>query len=117
MKALGGIFLERPDHERFQCIRHTVSRHTEWRQWLVLDRVEDRFCVRAFEGHFARQHLVQHDAERPDVAAQVGVLTACLLGRHVRDGADGGSGHGQLERVRELRETEIDDLDAVVGDN
>ena len=42
----------------------------------------------AVEQARAGQHLVEHDAERPDVGALVDSLALGLLGRHVRRGAE-----------------------------
>ena len=63
------------------------------------------------------QHLEHHDAERPDVAARVGLFAARLLRRHVGDGADRRSRNRQLQRVGELRQAEVENLHAVVGDD
>ena len=45
--------------------------------------VRDRDRRRAGERHLARQHLVQHHAQRVDVAARVDRRRLCLLGREV----------------------------------
>ncbi|MBA7711769.1 hypothetical protein ES703_120735 [subsurface metagenome] len=42
----------------------------------------------------ARQHLVQHTAERPDVAALIGWLTAGLFGAHIGRRANHPAGLG-----------------------
>jgi hypothetical protein len=51
----------------------------------------------------ARQHLEQHDAERPDVGALVDRLSARLLGRHVsraaQDDPGGRAGVGERRRL------------------
>jgi hypothetical protein len=49
----------------------------------------------------AGRHLVEHAAERPDVAARVGLLAFELLGRHVLERADDGALGG--ERLRDGR--------------
>ena len=36
----------------------------------------------------ARQHLVEHAAERPDIGPRVDLFASRLLGRHVRDGPE-----------------------------
>jgi hypothetical protein len=55
-------------------------------------RIGDIF---AFERTGAGQHLVQHTSERPDVASLVGRLALCLLGAHVRGGAENDAGHAR----------------------
>ena len=88
---------------------------------------------RVFSGERARagEHLVEHQAERPDVRALVDELSFRLLGRHVGGGAEddahlreGGRREGRREgRVRRggrggrgsLGEAEIEHLDGAVG--
>ena len=97
-------------------------------------RAEHLRHVLAIEGAPARQHLVQHAAERPDVAALVRLASLRLLRRHVRGRAeqDAHAGHhgGRRDRgesaarrrgrqpavaSRELRQTEVEHLDRAVG--
>jgi hypothetical protein len=66
----------------------------------------------------AREHLVQHTAERPDVGALVDAQAPRLLRAHVRGGADHRAGvcHRQRLRVRHLLardacDSEIEHLD------
>jgi len=47
------------------------------------------------------RHLVQHDAQRPDIAPGIGRLSLELLRRHVGQGADDLA--GQLQRVHGVR--------------
>ena len=60
------------------------------------ERLEDLAGGGAREGRRSRRHLVEHRAERVEVAARVDVLAASLLGGHVGDGPHHGS------RAREL---------------
>ena len=53
--------------------------------------------VVALERPRARQHLVEHGAERPDVAAPIGLASLGLLGAHVRRGAEQ---HAALDQRR-----------------
>ncbi len=90
------------------------------------DRAHDVGRRVAVEGPVPRQQLVEHRAEREDVGAGVGVLPADLLGGHVADGAEHGSGlrAARLRRrrgqrggrlgPRELGQAEVEDLDAAV---
>ena len=96
------------------------------------ERLGDRLAV---EQPRAGEHLVEHDAEGPDVGALVDGLAARLLGRHVGGGAEdhagrrhGGRGdgrrvHGVARRAdrglgaQRLGEAEVEHLDgAVVAD-
>ena len=61
----------------------------------VQDGVEDDGGSIAAEGDDACAHLVEHGAERKQVAAGVEFLALGLFRRHVRDGADGGAWTGQ----------------------
>ena len=49
------------------------------------DRLDQLDHVPAVEGPPAREHLVEHDAQREHVAARVDGVAARLLGRHVRE--------------------------------
>ena len=82
----------------------------------------------AFERSLPREHLVEHGAEREDVGALVRGLAAHLLGRHVGERAEdrarlrvaahrrdvGRTGYVLL-LLRQLRQAEVEDLDAAVG--
>ena len=63
----------------------------------IHDRIERRLIVLAGEGMLPRQHLVEHRAEREDVAPRIDLLAARLLGRHVLRRAE------RRARLRELR--------------
>ena len=73
----------------------------------------------------SREHLVEHDAERPDIRPLIGGLTARLLGAHVPGRAENQAGlsHRETQRRRmaerrlvriareRFRETEVEHLD------
>ena len=67
------------------------------------DRAEHVGHVLAIEGASPRQHLVQHAAERPDVAALVRLSSFRLLRSHVRGGAEDDAHAGQHGRARDGR--------------
>ena len=70
----------------------------------------------AGEGRLADRHLVEHDAERVDVAPGVDPLALGLLGREVGGRAHDGAGLGQaLLGVDGPGDPEVGDLDLAVG--
>ena len=77
----------------------------------VLHRDRDRRV--ALERHAAREHLVEHHAERVDVGLRPDAATARLLGREVLRGADDRADLGHL-RVAGVGDAEVGDLDAAV---
>ena len=83
----------------------------------VDDVVGERVFGRAVERELPGEHLVEDDAERPDVGAGVDVLAAELFGRHVGDGADGAAGAGQAGLAGDLGQAEVGDAGRpVLGD-
>ena len=103
-----------------------LVRRGDVRRVFPQDRVHRLGGRVAAERALARQHLVEDRAEREDVGARVGGLAAHLLGRHVaeraqhdarapcRRSAAGGSSPASPPRVRQLRQPEVEDLDAAV---
>ena len=63
----------------------------------------------------AGQHLVEHDAERPDISACVQRIAARLFRRHVRHGPEHHARSGDVGLARQLREPEVDDLHDAFG--
>jgi hypothetical protein len=67
----------------------------------------------AREGTHAREQLVEHDPERPDVRPVIEVLAhAHLLGAHVRGRADHGAGHRReaIDGVEGLAHAKVEDF-------
>jgi hypothetical protein len=64
-----------------------------------------------WNGAVRRQHLVQRDSERVDVAARVGVGGEHLLGRHVAAGAHRHSRARQAALAHHLGDAEVHHLD------
>ncbi len=77
---------------------------------LVEDRVDDRLVVVPGEWAAAGEHLVEHDAERPDVGAPVDRFRSRLLRRHIGDRAERCSGLRDARAIEREREAEIHDL-------
>ncbi len=74
------------------------------------DLMDDRLIVVAAERQLPGQHLVEDDAERPDVGARVEILAPGLLRRHVGDGPDRRLALGQRGAAPELGQPEVHDL-------
>jgi hypothetical protein len=91
--ALGGILLDRLGDDRAQWLRYL---HRQRLGLVVHDGVHEVELGGAVERPAARQHLVEHDAEREDVAARVEHAARDLLGRHIGRCPD----HGACTRVR-----------------
>ena len=110
--------------------RHDVRRDVGWKRRPLRRRLHDGGNrvgdALAFERAAAREHLVEHRAERPHIGALVDGAAARLLGRHVSGGAedDADAGHGarrdrwrllrivfsRRPRIGELREPEVEHL-------
>ena len=103
-QTLSGIALEatrkQPPDRRRHVRRQPIERD------VVFDHGgDDLGCGFAAKQLPARQHLEQHDAERPDVRAFVDRASLGLLGRHVRRGAEdqtpfGPRGRQHCRRIR-----------------
>src|SRR5215472_14453417 len=70
---------------------------------MLLDQIPERL---GFERAPPGENLVEHEAQRVDVAADRDSLAAELLGRHV-----GGSSGGNVGNVADGGETEVHDAD------
>ena len=71
--------------------RHACGdqRIIDGRSQYLRDRIGGRLST---ERRDARQHLIEHHAERPDVCFTADDLAACLFGTHVGGGADDETG-------------------------
>jgi hypothetical protein len=76
---------------------------------------DDRDGVVAEERRPPRDHLVEHRAERVEIGARFGGSAECLLGRHVRDGADHHAFDGEARAIAGDREAEVAELRRAVG--
>ena len=107
---------DRPEHRRHVRRKRMRRRSQNRRGQLEL--------VAAAERVLAGGHLVEDDAERPDVRPRVGRLAEEQLGRDVGDGADERAALGRLlhgsrrvllgGRIDASRQPEVQDLDAVL---
>src|SRR6476659_2250294 len=79
------ILLQALADDAIQFLRQARIQSHRGRGRAIQDAVEDLSRRVAMEWRPARRHLVQDDAEREQVSARVQLLTAYLLGRHVRD--------------------------------
>ncbi len=91
--------------------------------------MEDDGGSGAVEGQAAGGHLIEDGAEAEEIGARIDFFAAGLLGRHVGDGADGGTGAGEQGGVDggadadgglfvffgQLGEAEVEDLGAPAG--
>ena len=81
-RTAAGVLLEHPRGEAGEPLGERPLQG-QWRRGLAQDRVDELDARVASERPAAAQHLVEHDAEREDVAAGVDPPAAGLLGRHV----------------------------------
>ena len=92
---------------------------------LLEDRRDDACRTVAVEGPLPGDELVEHEPEREDVAARVGLLPFELLRRHVLQRAEDRAGagrraadrrHVRRQLRRGLGQAEVEELDAALGD-
>ena len=63
---------------------------------MIEDLVEDDRAGVAVEGQMSRGHLIQHAADGEQICPHVECFATRLLGRHIRDGSDSGTGTGEM---------------------
>ena len=110
--ARGGRAAERAHHRRVE-VRGNAGPAAGRRGVRVQHGVEHLLAVLAAEREPSRQHLVEHDAERPDVGPVVDARAARLLGRHVGRRPERRPGVGQAH-VLDLGEAEVEHLEPPV---
>ncbi len=93
--------------------------HRRWRRRIEANDRGERLVVRAaLERADVRHHLVEHDAEREQIAAVIDLVGLALLGREVRDLAHDRTGLGLRVAVARLGDAEVEHLhDAVEADH
>ena len=95
-------------------------------EWIVTQDRREALCTgHPGEGAAPGQHLVQHAAQREDIAGRLGGLAPRLLRRHVTKRAEDGAGRIAAMRAPEPspvagtegdpREAEVEDLDPAVA--
>ncbi len=127
VKPLLGVLLEAMPDDALEPRLHVLVRRREIRRLLLEDRRHRLRGRVAVKRPRARECLVEDRTEGKDVRARVGGFAFHLLGRHV---AESPHDHARLRRgrrgrqvglrtdgavgLRQLRETEVEDLDAAV---
>jgi hypothetical protein len=81
------VLFDRLRDDALERQRHVGVELHRRQRLAVQDRVEHHGRRAALERLLARGHLVEHEAEREEVRADVQLLAARLLGRHVGHGA------------------------------
>ena len=97
--AVLGPLAQAAGHDPLERGRQVGPQRRHRPRLLEGDRVQRVEGGRAGEGQLAGDHLVEHDAEREDVAAVVDRLPAGLLRAHVAQGAEDEAGLGLGERL------------------
>jgi hypothetical protein len=69
-----------------------------------------RNVVFAGKRQAAGDHLVEHDAERPDIGPHITALADEMLRRHVGDGPDRRAGARQRRAASQLGDAEVEEL-------
>ena len=120
--SLGAVFLHRLADDGFEICRHCRIHRSGCRGFLIDDRMQRGHHIRSREGLLASGHFIQHHAERKNIAADIQILGARLLRRHIdrRPRNHPHLGEGFLQRrvgrrahaafFRELRQSEVENF-------
>ena len=115
LEAGGRILLQRAHHRGFHLGGQIADEAMQRRRRLLHLRFHQREVGLAIERGAAGQQRVQHDAERIDVGAHVGLRTADLLGRHrPRSAGNLAEARQALLAVERTRDAEVHDLHLAV---
>ena len=109
--AFAALLLHRLVHDPLELHRHITAQCRERRRVLTQDRIHHRRAERTVKRQPSRRHLIEHDAQRPDIRSLIDLLRARLLWRHIRQRPEGHTGLRQDRRRRRLRQAEVHDLD------
>ena len=113
--SVGRVLGQSLADDAFDLLRETRSQLLHRPRLLVDDGVEHGpFAVPA-ERKRPGGHLVEDDAERPDVGAGVDVLARGLFGGHVGDRADGHPRDRHPGLAGQLGQAEVEDLGLSIG--
>ena len=94
--ALVGRLRQALVDDALELHRHACAQRCQRLGLLVEDAVEESLLVFCREWRLSADHLVEHDAERPDIRAAVDRAAFHLLGRHVSGRAELGAFAGEL---------------------
>ena len=115
--AIFDVLFQRLEHDALELLRDVRVERRRRDDLDVADLLQGREVALADEEALAGEHLVEHDAEREDVAAAVDGQPAHLLGRHVAELALEDAGLGLRRLAGGLGDAEVDELDlALVAD-
>ncbi len=113
--AVDGLLGQGLEDDVLQLRRQAGAELGQRLGFLLEDRVDQGLVVVPLEGKFAREQLVEHDSQRPDVRPLVERLPAGLLRRHVSHRAHGRLAFRQRRPALELGQPEVHDLGPALG--
>ena len=114
LEASSGPLGQGTRHEAIDLERNVRSEDPRGRRCRLENVVDDRQVAVAAKRALSGEHLVEHDAERPEVGATVHGLALDLLRSHVRHRSHGRSRARRPGAIEQLRDAEVHDLDEPV---